>query len=373
MRILHVVGKLDRGGAETWLVQVLRHIDRDQFQMDFLVHTNEPGSYEEEVRALGSQIIHCCSQEQPAHYARRFRQILRSNGVYDAVHTHVHHFSGYPLMLAATCGVRKRVAHSHIDTRSAESISRPARRAYVATMRRLISQFATNGLAVSTEAGDDLFPEGWRASSRWKLHHLGIDLDRFAVPVNKISVRKSLGIPQDAVVVGHLGRFMEQKNHSFLIDIAQALVRRDPRFIFLLIGDGPLRPAVEAKVANFALGKHFIFTGVRSDVPQLMKGAMDLFLFPSLYEGLPLTLLEAQAAGLKCIVSETVSPETDVIKSLIVRESLTKCPADWAQLVMANQRAVPLDFSYTSRCLQERSIAASVNLLASTYSDSSHG
>jgi glycosyltransferase involved in cell wall biosynthesis len=372
MRILHIVGKLDRGGAETWLVQVLRHIDPKKFQMDFLVHTTDCGSYDNEVRALGSQIIYCCSQSKPAHYARRFRQILRSSGIYDAVHTHVHHFSGYPLMLAASCGVPKRIAHSHIDTRSAESIAGSSRKAYVATMRRLTRQFATNGLAVSTEAGDDLFPEGWRKTSKWKLQHLGIDLDRFAVPVDKDSVRKSLGIPEGAFVVGHLGRFVEQKNHSFFVEIAQAIVRRDPRFIFLLIGDGPLRPAIEAKVANCSLGKHFVFTGVRSDVAQLMQGAMDLFLFPSLYEGLPLTLLEAQAAGLKCVVADTVSPETDVIKSLIVRESLAKSPADWAELVITNRQAVPLDFSYTSRCLQDRSIAASVNLLASTYSAPSH-
>ncbi len=371
-RILQVVGGLNRGGAETWLVQVLRNIDRKQFQMDFLVHTGDVGAYDEEVRALGAQIIHCCSQTKPAHYARRFRQILRTYGPYDAVHTHVHHFSGYPLMLAAAAGVPKRVAHSHIDTRSAESAAGSARKAYVATMRRLTWQFATNGLAVSTEAGDDLFPEGWQISSKWKLHHLGIDLDRFAMPVDKVSVRKSLGIPEGAFVVGHLGRFMEQKNHSFLVEIARAAIRQNSRFIFLLIGDGPLRPTIEAKVTNYSLGKHFIFTGVRSDVPQLMKGAMDLFLFPSLYEGLPLTLLEAQAAGLKCIVSETVSPETDVIKSLIVRESLTKSAANWAELVMSNQQAVSLDFSYTSRCLQDRSIAASVNLLASTYSARSH-
>jgi glycosyltransferase involved in cell wall biosynthesis len=275
-------------------------------------------------------------------------------------------------MLAALCGVPRRIAHSHIDTRSAENATGAARKAYVSTMRLLARQFATHGLAVSTEAGDDLFPKDWRMSSRWKLHHLGIDLDRFDMATDRISIRESMGIPKDAFVVGHLGRFMEQKNHSFLVEIARAIVRRDPRFIFLLIGDGPLRPAIEAKVASFSMGKHFIFAGVRADVPTLMKGAMDLFLFPSLYEGLPLTLLEAQAAGLKCVVSDTVSTETDVIGSLIVRESLTKSADEWAQRVIENRAAAPLDFSYTSRCLQDRSIGASVDILASTYSAPCH-
>jgi glycosyltransferase involved in cell wall biosynthesis len=368
MRILHVVGKLDRGGAETWLVQVLRHIDRDKFQMDFLVHTNEPGAYDQEVRALGARILPCFSPSKPTQYAQQFRQILRSYGPYDAIHTHVHHFSGYPLMLAASCGIPKRIAHSHIDTRSAESTAGAARKAYVAAMRLLTRQFATHGLAVSTVAGDDLFPKNWRTSSKWKLHHLGIDLDRFDIPADKISIRESMGIPENAFVVGHLGRFMEQKNHSFLVDIAHAIIQRDPRFIFLLIGDGPLRPAIVAKVAKYSIAKHFIFAGLRADVPRLMKGAMDLFLFPSLYEGLPLTLLEAQAAGLKCVVSDTVSTESDVIKSLIVRESLEKSADKWAQVVIDNLAVKSLDFSYTSHCLRDRSIGASVDILASTYS-----
>lgn len=372
MRILHVVGKLDRGGAETWLVQVLRHIDRKKYQMDFLVHTTDPGAYDEEVRALGSRIIPCLSPSMPAQYAHRFRRILRRDGPYDAIHTHVHHFSGYLLMLAASSAVPMRIAHSHIDTRSAESMAGAARKAYVTTMRLLIRRFATRGLAVSTEAGDDLFPKNRQMSSKWQVHHLGIDLARFSNSVDKESVRQSMGIPKDAFVVGHLGRFVEQKNHSFLVDIAQAVVRRDPRFIFLLIGDGPLRPSIEAKVANLSLEKHFIFAGVRADVPRLMKGIMDLFLFPSLYEGLPLTLLEAQAAGLRCVISDAVSTETDVISSLIVRESLTKSAEQWAQRVNDNGTAIPLEFTYTSRCLRDRSIEASIDILTSTYSAPNH-
>jgi glycosyltransferase involved in cell wall biosynthesis len=367
-RILQVVGKLDRGGAETWLVQVLRHIDRKQFHMDFLVHTNDGGAYDEEVRALGAKIWPCVSPSMPVQYAQRFRETLRRNGPYDAIHTHVHHFSGYPLMLAALSGVPRRIAHSHIDTRSVERQSGAARKTYVILMRLLTRQFATHGLAVSVEAGDDLFPNNWKMSHRWKLHHLGIDLTRFDIDADTKSVRQGLGIPEGAFVVGHSGRFMEQKNHSFFVDIARALVRRDPRFVFLLIGDGPLRAGIQTKVREHSLGKHFIFTGVRADVPRLMKGAMDLFLFPSLYEGLPLTLLEAQAAGLTCVISDSISPESDVIASLIVRESLTKSADEWAQRLIENQGAARLDFSYTSHCLRERSIEASIDFLASTYS-----
>ena len=280
MRILHVVGKLDRGGAETWLVQVLRHIDRQKYQMDFLVHTTDPGAYNEEVRALGARIIPCLSPSNPLQYAFNFRRVLREHGPYDVVHSHVHHYSGYVLMLAATAGVRVRIAHSHSDTRSAEASKSVERRAYLRAMRTMIRAFATRGLAVSDEAGCDLFAPQWQdRTDKWQLQYLGIHLSRFEIEVNAEEVRRSLGIPPDALVIGHVGRFCEPKNHAFLVEIAREVVRMEPRSFFLLVGDGPLRSAIEEKVRNYGLAKHFTFAGVRSDVSTLMKGAMDVSYF----------------------------------------------------------------------------------------------
>jgi glycosyltransferase involved in cell wall biosynthesis len=333
MRILHVLGKLDRGGVETWLVQVLRHIDREKYQMDFLVHTTEAGAYDEEVRSLGARIIPCLGYTNPARYARNFLRILRQHGPYDVVHSHVHHFSGYVLMLAKMGGVPVRIAHSHSDTRLAESSAGAVRKVYRFVMRSLIGTCSSTGLAVSTEAGSDLFAGSWRTSSEWKLQHLGIDLSKFDGAVDKQAVRRELGIAQDALVVGHVGRFSAEKNHAFIVDIARELIRREPRTMFLLVGDGPLRPSIEAKVAGYSLQGHFVFTGVRDDVPALMKGAMDAFLFPSLREGLPITLLEAQAAGLKCVISDLISAESDLVPGLIQRESLQNSAAAWARHV----------------------------------------
>ena len=138
MRILHVLGKLDYGGVETWLVQVLRHIDRQKYQMDFLVHTTDPGMYDEEVRALGARIIPCLGPSNPLQYALNFRRVLGEYGPYDVVHSHVHHYSGYVLMLAAMVGVTVRIAHSHNDTRSAESAKSVGRRAYRRIMQMMI-------------------------------------------------------------------------------------------------------------------------------------------------------------------------------------------------------------------------------------------
>ena len=372
MRILHVVGKLDRGGVETWLVQVLRHIDRQKYQMDFLVHTTDPGAYDKEVRALGSRIIPCLGPSNPLQYAFNFRRVLRDHGPYDVVHSHVHHYSGYVLMLAATAGVKVRIAHSHNDTRSAESSGGAARKAYLRAMRTMIRAFATRGLAVSAEAGCDLFAPQWRdRTDKWQLQYLGIDLSRFEIEVNAEEVRRSLGIPPDALVVGHVGRFFEQKNHAFLVEIAREVVRMEPRSCFLLVGDGPLRAAIEEKVRNYGLARHFVFTGSRSDVSTLMKGAMDVFLFPSLYEGLPITLLEAQAAGLRCLISNVISTEADAVPGLIKRASLDQTPTQWAsRLLELLSEQHPVSPDRVRNALASRSILTSKDNLVAFYAES---
>jgi glycosyltransferase involved in cell wall biosynthesis len=369
MRILHVLGKLDRGGVETWLVQLLRQIDRQKYHMDFIVHDAYPGAYDEEVRALGSRILPCLSLSNPLQYAFNFRRILNKYGPYDVVHSHVHHFSGYVLMLAAMAGVKVRIAHSHNDTRTAEVSNSVKRRAYLQIMQTMIRRVATRGLAVSAEAGCDLFSPRGRHIEKWELQHLGIDLSRFDVPANTNEVRQSLGIAPDALVVGHVGRFSEQKNHAFFVEIARELVRIEPRCFFLLVGEGSLRRTIEEKVRNYGLAKHFMFSGIRSDVPILMKGAMDVLLFPSLHEGLGIALLEAQAAGLNCLISNVIPAEVDAVPALIRRESLDHTPTEWASNLLdllAHRLPIPPDA--LREALASRSISRSSDELVAFYS-----
>ena len=370
MRILHVLGKLDRGGVETWLVQVLRHIDRDKYQMDFLVHTTDPGAYDEEVKALGARIIPCLRPSNPAMYAKNFFRILREHGPYDVVHSHVHHYSGYVLMLAAVAGVQARVVHSHNDTRSVESKG-IGRRAYLVAMRMMIRLFATKGLAVSSEAGCDLFASQWRQDAdKWELQHLGIDLSRFEIEINREKLRCSLGIPSDAVVIGHVGRFSEQKNHKFFVEVAREVVRMESRSRFLLVGEGPLRTSIEERVGNYDMAKHFVFAGLRSDVPVLMKGAMNLLLFPSSYEGLPIALLEAKAAGLMCLVSDGISAEVEVVPELIKRLSLQQTPAQWASQLLQLLSTPPVSVDKLRGAMASRSILTSKDKLSAFYAES---
>ena len=334
IRILPVVGGMNRGGIETWLMHVLRHIDRDRFQMDFLVHTTEPCPYDDEVGVLGSKIIPCLDPAKPWLYGRNFKRILREYGPYDIVHSHVHHFSGYVLYLAKQAGVAVRIAHSHNDTSAIDAKAGLYRRLYLTLTKWLIYRYATLGFAASCQVVTVLFNQGWKTDSRWRVLYYGVDLTPFRDIVDSVAVRAELGIPADAFVIGHVGRFEEQKNHLFLLEVAAAIAKKQPNMRLLMVSDGSLRPQIEQKAIEMGLDKYVIFAGLRSDVPRLMLGAMDTFVLPSLYEGLGLVLIEAQAAGLPCVFSDIVPEEADVIKPLVQRISLSKSPFVWAETIL---------------------------------------
>jgi len=204
-------------------------------------------------------------------------------------------------------------------------------------MRRWINNNATVGLAASRKAARSLFGADWETDSRWRILPYSIDLEPFQTTPNPIAARAELEIPVDAFVVGHVGRFSEQKNHAFLVRIAAETAKREANMRLLLIGDGPLRSAVEQQVEHLGIADRVIFAGERSDIPRLMQAAMDVFVLPSLYEGLPLVGIEAQAAGLPTILSDTITEEIDVDRSLIRRLSLLQPASVWAETAIADR------------------------------------
>ena len=334
IRVLHIVGILQRGGIETWLLHVLRTLDRDQIQADFLVHTDIPGAYDKAVKALGCRIWTCpIDRTRPWRYARQFKQILRQGGPYDIVHSHVHHFSGFTLWLTRQMQVPVRIAHSHNDTSPLAKSDGVLRQLYRALSQRWIQAYATHGLAASREAARDLFGPRSSEDRRWQLLYYGVDLTPFAA-AKDLSARPELGIPADAFVLGHVGRFELQKNHRFLIDIAAEVCRREPKAYLLLVGDGPLRPEIEQLVAQRGLQDRILFAGLRPDVPRLMQSVMNVFVLPSFFEGLPLVGIEAQAAGLSLVLSDTITPELDAVPEKICRVSLQQPVSMWADAVM---------------------------------------
>jgi glycosyltransferase involved in cell wall biosynthesis len=333
IRILHVVGGMDRGGVETWLMHVLRHIDRDQYQMDFLVHTEKQCAYDDEILALGSRIIPCMHPSRPFSYGRNFRQILREYGPYDVVHSHVHHFSGYTLWLAKQAGVGIRIAHSHSDTSRLDKEASLQRLAYHETMCWLIKRHATKLIAVSKQSAAALFGEEWQTDQRAQVVYYGIDLEPFTHPVDKSVIRSEMGIPENAFVVGHVGRFADVKNHAFLVEVFHELAKKTTDAFLLLVGDGQLKPDIERRVYELELTERVCFAGLRGDIPRVMR-AMDVFVMPSLYEGLGLVVIEAQATGIPCVIADIIPEEVNLLMPLIFRLSLKNSQAEWSRTIL---------------------------------------
>ena len=336
MRILHVVGSMNTGGIETWLMHVLRRIDRNRCRFDFLTHTVEPCSYDEEIRSLGCRIIPCLHPSRPHQYVYHFLKALKQCGPYDVVHSHVHHFSGVPLLLAHRAGVPARIAHSHSDLSFSDRRAALLRRLYLRITEWLVRRHATAGFACSSRAAAALYGRAWTSDDRWRVLPYGIDLKPFGQPVDPPGIRGKLGIPSDAFVVGHVGRFCEQKNHDKLLSVFAEIARKESKARLLMVGEGMLKPAMERKAASMGLAHQVVFAGLRKDIAALMLGAMDVFLFPSRWEGLPMVLIEAQAAGLPCVISDVVTDEIDGGGGRrMLRLSLDRAAGDWAEAVFA--------------------------------------
>jgi glycosyltransferase involved in cell wall biosynthesis len=339
-RILHVVREMARGGVETWLMHVLRHIDSRRVQMDFLVQTDEPGDYDAEIEARGSRLLRCTAPRYSPEYARRMCALFSTGRLYDAVHSHVHHFSGYVLWLARISKIPLRVAHSHSDTSRQDKRAGWVRSRYLRYSKRWIQRNATHLVAASQVAGTALYGFEWGADARRLVLHCGIDLGPFRCLPGRQAARSALGIGEHEFVIGHTGRFAPPKNHSFLLEIAAAAALRRPETRLLLIGDGPARGSIEARARELGIAAGTIFAGVRPDVPDLLA-AMDVFVFPSLWEGLPLTVIEAQAAGLRCVLSDVISEEADVAPGLTTRLPIDAGAEAWAREVLHASEVIP--------------------------------
>ena len=328
-RVLHVLGGLDPGGIETWLVHSLRLVDRDRMRWDFAVNAREPGAYESEVRALGSRVFVCGDHRKPWLFTRRLSDVLCRHGPYDAVHSHVARYSGIVLWVARRHRVPIRIAHSHNLLPPGDS-EQLARQVYLWIARWLIRRCATQCLAASEAAGTALFGEGMSYS----VLRCGIELKHFLGPLDRGGTRRDLEIPGDSLVIGHVGRFEPQKNHEFLLEVAGIAMRREPRVHLLLVGKGRLHSRMERRACELGIRSRVVFAGLRGNVPQLMQDAMDVFVFPSVFEGLGLVVLEAQAAGLPTLISTNVPADAVVIPELVTRISAQASAEEWADAAL---------------------------------------
>ncbi|RIX52636.1 glycosyltransferase family 1 protein [Paenibacillus nanensis] len=311
IRILHAAVNMNRGGAETLLMNLYRNVDRSLVQFDFL--TSKEGVFDDEIRRLGGRVHRIPYIDQAGHrgYRRALRDFFRSRrDEYDIVHAHMDRMSGFVLRAAQLAGVPVRIAHSH-NTRSEGSL---AARLYKRYAGLYIGISATHRFACSSAAAKWLFP---MKKNEAVLLKNGIDPEKFAYSqAVRASVREELGLSESTYAIGHVGRFNAQKNHAQLLEIFGGVQRRIPNSVLLMAGDGPLRQEMERKASELGITEQVRFLGVREDVERLLQ-AFDAFVFPSHHEGLPVTLVEAQASGLPCYISDAISREADLGLGLV--------------------------------------------------------
>lgn len=370
LKVLQVVGQMSRGGVETWLMQVLRNLDRARVSMEFLVLNPDRGDFDDEIERLGAAIVRGPSPSRPLAFARRLAGLLHARGPYHVVHSHVHHFSGIVLAVAHRAGVPIRIAHVHMDSATLDLRASAPRRLYLRLTEAAVRRHATHGFAVSEAAAASLFGPRWREDERFEVTRCGLDFSAFRAPAGIAAVRDELGVPREALVFGHVGRFDAWKNQAFLLHVLAAALRRDARATLVLVGDGPLRAEVAAKAQELGLADRVVFTGLRADVPRVLR-ALDVFVFPSLHEGLPLVALEAQAAGLPLVVADHLTRELTVLPDLFTWLPLAAPHAAWADAALAAvRRRAPAAAAVAALESSEFSLARSMSGLLAAYGGS---
>ncbi|RKQ33495.1 glycosyltransferase family 1 protein [Oceanobacillus halophilus] len=328
LKVLQVVGAMNRAGTETMLMNIYRKIDHEKVHFDFVSYSNEEADYDKEIEKLGGDIIRL----QRSNSVLELYQVIKKHGPYDAIHAHTLFHCGISMVAAYLAGVKVRISHAHTTLDNSEGV---VRRLYLNVMRYFINRLSTNYLACSKEAGRYLFGIGTLNKSKYSFFPNVVDYQRFihrpTRNVNEFSLEQGIG--KNDVVIGHIGRFIEAKNHKFLLQILKNIVQEKVNIRLLLVGDGDLREDIETMVETEGLKDVVHFAGLREDIPTMLH-SMDVFVFPSIYEGLGLVLLEAQACGIPCIVSEAIQPEADLNIGLISKLSLADNPNIWANKIL---------------------------------------
>jgi glycosyltransferase involved in cell wall biosynthesis len=334
IRVVHVLGGLNCGGAENVIMNWYRQIDTGKIQFDFAVHAQTECYFDREVVARGGRILRLPNPSSAGfrQFNRSFRELLNTSGPYAAVHSHVAHFSGSVLRVANRAGVPIRIAHSH-TVNDGRGKGWP-RRMYRAAMKALLVRHGTHLLGCSQAACDALY--GQAGGGRIRVVPNAIALDAYeGAAARRAETRIQLGIAAGTTLMGHVGRFVAVKNHRFLAQVFAGLTRLDPQARLVLIGEGELHPELRCLFEAVGVADRVQHLGVRSDVPALLA-AMDVFVFPSLYEGLGLALIEAQAAGTPALASDTIPPEADLKLGLVRFLSLQAEPEDWAAAAVSS-------------------------------------
>lgn len=304
IRVLQILGIVAGGGVESVIMNYYEHIDRTKVQFDFVVHNDNKIDITDKVKQMGGRVYQVTPYyRNPIAFVWDIYKVLKKNH-YTIVHSNMNTLSAFPLFAAWLAGIPVRILHNH----STASPGETKRNIMKYILRPLAKLFANRYFACSRLAGEWMYGKKMMDSGKVTIINNAIDLKKYAFnPRKREALRKELGIT-DEFVIGHVGRFMFQKNHEFLIDVFAKALKMQPNMVLLLIGDGPLKQSIEDKVRKLGIEENVKFLGLRNDVQDLYN-AMDLFVLPSHYEGLPVVGVEAQANGLPCLFSTKVTKE----------------------------------------------------------------
>lgn len=329
IRVLHVFGKMDRGGAETMIMNLYRNIDRSMIQFDFVVHTKEKCAFDDEIISLGGLIYSVPQYNGRNHfqYIKVWKKFIEQHIEYRIIHGHVRSTASIYLNVAKAYGL-VIIAHSHSIASRGNKFEQIVKNILQLPIRNV----ADNLFSCSSEAGKWLFGKNMIKNKKHNIVKNAINIDQFVFNEDKRNeIRKLLNI-EDKFVVGHVGSFSYPKNHKFLLDIFSEVQKRVKESVLLLVGDGELKKSIDSKINQLKLSNNVLMIGVRSDISELLQ-AMDVFLFPSLFEGLGIAVVEAQAAGLHTVVSEAI-PEEACVTDLIEKEFLNSPISKWVDKIL---------------------------------------
>lgn len=332
-RILHYVGKMDVGGMESLLMSLYRNLNRDEYQFDFAVHSNDRGCYEDEIEALGGKVFRFPPmRSNPARYYRTWSNFFAENeGYFHAFSMHTNSLAN-PLAMIAALHYKdmKCIIHSHsayADKGKYQVINDLIHK----INRYFLNKSRIKKVACSQEAAIWLFGEKAVNDGEVEILYNGVDYNIFYFSEEKRQhLRKELGI-EDNPVICQIGHLLPVKNFEFTIDLMTLLTKKISDIKLLIVGDGTLRPKLEERVRAFGLDDSVAFLGVRGDIPSILS-ASDVFVLPSHYEGLPVSTVEAQASGIHCVISSNVSRMTK-ISNLIEYVDITDKNA-WERVIL---------------------------------------
>ena len=331
IRIAHIIGKLNAGGVESVVNNYYRNIDHKKYQFDYFIDSDGGCQPPQELIGMGARYFVIPPYQNLFQYIKVLTKYFKENH-YSVVHSGMNTLAVFSLFAAWLAHVPVRINHNHSTASKGETKKNILK--YL--LRPFAKLFATHYCACSRYAGIWLFGKKTVAQGKVKIFNNAINVESFVYnPIIRDKVRKELDL-KDKFVVGHVGRFCFQKNHEFLIDVFKAVHEKEKNAVLLLVGIGELQEAIKQKVFDLGLQSSVIFLGARKDVNKLYQ-AMDVFVLPSRYEGLPVVGVEAQAAGLPCILSDQMTDETVIVKETKVLP-LDSDRAVWAKIILETKK-----------------------------------